>query len=122
LVEEKLEDYPEFQKIDSAIGKEGFKLMVLLRLSPIFPFSLSNYLYGASSVGFWQYFFGTMIGFAPGTIAYVYSGDIGKALTGGGDAKPWYIYAGGLMFVAGLLKLVADVATTTIREMEEEAP
>jgi uncharacterized membrane protein YdjX (TVP38/TMEM64 family) len=122
LVEEKLEDYPEFQKIDSAIGKEGFKLMVLLRLSPIFPFSLSNYLYGASSVGFWQYFFGTMIGFAPGTIAYVYSGDIGKALTGGGDAKPWYIYAGGLLFVAGLLKLVADVATTTIREMEEEAP
>jgi hypothetical protein len=63
-----------------------------------------------------------MIGFAPGTIAYVYSGDIGKALTGGGDAKPWYIYAGGLLFVAGLLKLVADVATTTIREMEEEAP
>lgn len=122
FVEEKLEDYPEFQKIDSAIGKEGFKLMVLLRLSPIFPFSLSNYLYGASSVGFWQYFFGTMIGFAPGTIAYVYSGEIGKALTGGGDAQPWYVYAGGMVFVAGLLKLVADVATTTIQEMEEEAP
>jgi len=120
-VEEKLEDFPEFQKIDAVIGKEGFKLMVLLRLSPIFPFSLSNYLYGASSVGFWQYFLGTMIGFTPGTLAYVYSGEIGKALTGGGaEAQPWYIYAGGMALAAGLLKLVADVATTTIEAMEEE--
>lgn len=121
FVEEKLEDYPEFQKIDKAIGKEGLKLMILLRLSPIFPFSLSNYLYGASSVGFFQYFWGTMIGFAPGTMAYVYSGEIGKALTGGGDAQPWYLYAAGMAVLAGLLKLVADVATTTIEAMEEEA-
>jgi uncharacterized membrane protein YdjX (TVP38/TMEM64 family) len=121
FVEEKLEDYPEFQKIDKAIGKEGLKLMILLRLSPIFPFSLSNYLYGASSVGFFQYFVGTMIGFAPGTMAYVYSGEIGKALTGGGEAQPWYLYAVGMAVVGGLLKLVADVATTTIEAMEEEA-
>lgn len=121
-VEEKLEDYPEFQKIDKAIGKEGLKIMILLRLSPIFPFSLSNYLYGASSVGFWQYFLGTMIGFAPGTMAYVYSGEIGKTLTGGGsEAQPWYYYAVGMAIVGGLLKLVADVATTTIQAMEEEA-
>ena len=120
-VETVLEEYPEFQKMDKAIGKEGFKLMVLLRLSPIFPFSLSNYLYGASSVGFWQYFFGTLIGFAPGTLAYVYSGEIGKTLsTGGADAQPWYIYAGGLAVVAGILKLVADIATGAIEEMEEE--
>lgn len=121
FVEEKLEEYPEFAKIDKAIGKEGLKLMILLRLSPIFPFSLSNYLYGASSVGFWQYFIGTMIGFAPGTMAYVYSGEIGKTLTSGSETQPWYLYAGGMVLVAGLLKLVADVATTTIQAMEEEA-
>jgi len=121
FVEEKLEEYPEFQKIDKAIGQEGFKLMILLRLSPIFPFSLSNYLYGSTSVGFWQYFLGTMIGFAPGTMAYVYSGEIGKALSGGGaDAQPWYIYAAGLAAAGGLLKLAGDVATTTIQAMEEE--
>jgi SNARE associated Golgi protein len=51
-VERILEDYPDFQKLDRAIEKEGFKLMILLRMSPVFPFALSNYLYGASSVRF----------------------------------------------------------------------
>lgn len=120
-VEDLLEDYPEFKKMDKAIGKEGFKLMLLLRLSPIFPFALSNYLYGASSVGFWEYFWGTMIGFTPGTIAYVYSGEVGKALTlGGGDAQPWYIYAGGFAVLTALLKVIADTATSIIEEIEAQ--
>lgn len=121
-VEAFLEDYPEFQKLDKAIGKEGFKLMLLLRLSPIFPFALSNYLYGASSVRFWPYFWGTMLGFTPGTLAYVYSGEVGNALTiGGGDAQPWYVYAGGLLLLSGFLKIMSDVATGMIQELEEEA-
>lgn len=70
-VEKVLEEYPKFSKLDKAIGKEGFKLMLVLRLSPIFPFALSNYLYGASSINFPAFFWGTLLGFAPGTIAYV---------------------------------------------------
>lgn len=65
-VEKALENYPDFKKIDRAIGEEGFKLMLLLRISPIFPFALSNYFYGATKIGFWAFFFGTMIGFTPG--------------------------------------------------------
>ncbi|KAL7526758.1 hypothetical protein ACHAWF_003210, partial [Thalassiosira exigua] len=95
-VEEALVDYPEFRAVDWAVGKEGFKLMLLLRLSPLFPFALSNYLYGASSVRFRPYFFGTLLGFAPGTFAYVYAGRIGKALTVDvATSEPWYVYAGG---------------------------
>lgn len=121
-VEELLQDFPRFAKMDRAIGKEGFKVMLLLRLSPIFPFALSNYLYGATSVGFWPYFFGTMLGFTPGTMAYVYSGEVGKALTlGGGDAQPWYIYLGVFAAVGGILKVVADVATGIIEDVEEES-
>ena len=120
-VENLLLQYPQFQKIDKAIGKKGFKLMLLLRLSPIFPFALSNYLYGASSVGFLEYFFGTMLGFTPGTIAYVYSGEVGKALTiGGGDTQPLYVYAGGFVLLATLLKTIADVATGIIEDIDEE--
>jgi uncharacterized membrane protein YdjX (TVP38/TMEM64 family) len=121
-VETLLEEYPDFQKIDKAIGREGFKLMLLLRLSPVFPFALSNYLYGASSVRFWPYFWGTMIGFTPGTIAYVYSGEVGKALTlGDGSAQPWYIYLGGFALLSGFLKVLADVATGIIDEIDDEA-
>jgi len=120
-VEEVLEDYPKFKKIDNAIGREGFKLMVLLRLAPIFPFALSNYLYGATSVNFWPYFFGTLIGFTPGTIAYVSTGTIGKALTlDSASAYPWYAYAGGFALLTAFLKVAADVATGIIDELDEE--
>ena len=114
-----IENYPKFQQIDRAIGEEGFKLMLLLRVSPIFPFALSNYFYGATNIGFWSYFFGTMIGFTPGTIAYVYTGEIGKSLTLDVDgSQPWYVYAIGLTVLAGGLKLVADFATGMIDKME----
>jgi len=121
-VEEILKDYPKFQAIDRVIGKEGFKLMVLLRLAPIFPFSLSNYLYGVTSVKFWPYFWGTVIGFAPGTLAYVYTGTVGKALTlPGGNAEPWYVYVGILAAFVVVLKVVADVATDIIDSFDEES-
>jgi uncharacterized membrane protein YdjX (TVP38/TMEM64 family) len=120
-VEGVLQDYPKFAKLDKAIGKEGFKLMLLLRLSPIFPFALSNYLYGASSINFSAFFGGTLLGFTPGTIVYVYTGYVGKALTdGGGDVYPWYVYLGGLTIFGGLLKVLADTATRIVEEIEEE--
>lgn len=121
-VEVVLRDYPKFQAIDRAIGKQGFKLMVLLRLSPIFPFALSNYLYGVTSVPFWPYVGGTALGFLPGTMAYVYTGTVGKAFLGnnGETAEPWYVYAGILAVAVILLKNLADVATGIIEGLEEE--
>jgi uncharacterized membrane protein YdjX (TVP38/TMEM64 family) len=119
-VEGVLVDYPDFKKMDRAIGKEGFKLMLLLRLSPIFPFALSNYLYGATSIDFASFFWATLLGFAPGTFAFVYTGYAGKALTDGSGAYPWFVYAGGLAVFAGLMKLLADTATRMVAELEEE--
>jgi len=121
FVEGILDDNPKFRSLDRAIEKEGFKLMILLRLSPLFPFALSNYLYGATSIRFSPFFFGTFLGFAPGTFAYVYGGVIGKALTvGEGMTQPWYVYAGGMVFLLGLIKTIGDVATGIIDEMEAE--
>jgi len=115
-----LEDKPKFQKLDRAIGSGGFKLMLLLRLSPLFPFALSNYLYGASSIQFLPYFFGTLVGFSPGTFAYVYAGRIGKALTiDSASSEPWYVYVGGMVVVVSLLKIAGDVASGVIESMEE---
>lgn len=95
--------------------------MLLLRIAPIFPFALSNYLYGVTSVKFWPYFWGTMVGFTPGTIAYVYTGEIGKALTlDSVSGEPWYVYAGVLTLLSGCIKIVSDVATNIIENVEEE--
>lgn len=119
-VEDMLLDHPKFAKLDQAIGQEGFKLLLLVRLSPIFPFALSNYLYGASSIDFVSYFWGTLLGFAPGTLAYVYTGMVGQALTLGESSQPWYVYAGGLGVLVVVLKLVTDVATEIVEAIDEE--
>ena len=73
------------------------------------------------SIDFSSFFFGTLFGFAPGTLAYVYSGYVGKALTDGGTSSyPWYIYAGGLAVLAGFLKVAADTASQIVGELEEQ--
>lgn len=118
-VETILQDQPKFAKIDKAIAKDGFKLLLLVRLSPIFPFALSNYLYGASAIDFASYFWGTLLGFTPGTFAYVYTGMVGKALTLG-EGEPWYIYAGGFSLLLGFLKIVTDVATNIVEAATDE--
>jgi len=56
----------KFRNIDTAIGKQGAKLIFLLRLSPVIPFNLSNYFYG-------------LTGMMPATFLYVYIGTAGKA-------------------------------------------
>src|SRR6266705_1869748 len=69
----------KFRNIDSAIGKQGAKLIFLLRLSPVIPVNLSNYVYGLTGVKFWPYVLASWIGMMPGTFLYVYIGTAGKA-------------------------------------------
>ena len=79
----------KFRKIDNAIGKQGAKLIFLLRLSPVIPFNLSNYFYGLTAVKFWPYVVASWLGMIPGTFLYVYIGVASKAAaaaTAGGEA------------------------------------
>ena len=110
-----------FKAIDSAVGREGFKVVLLLRLSPVLPFALSNYLYGLTSVRYVPYVLATAVGFTPGTLAYVYMGNSAKALAAGeswglygGGIMPWYVYAGSAAFVLALSKVVSDIARSTL--------
>jgi uncharacterized membrane protein YdjX (TVP38/TMEM64 family) len=68
----------KFRRIDNAIGKQGAKLIFLLRLSPVIPFNLSNYFYGLTGVEFWPYVFASWSGMIPGTFLYVYVGTASK--------------------------------------------
>jgi uncharacterized membrane protein YdjX (TVP38/TMEM64 family) len=79
----------KFRHLDRAIGKQGAKLIFLLRLSPVIPFNLSNYFYGLTAVRFWPYVLASWIGMMPGTFLYVYIGTAGKAAVAaaaGGEA------------------------------------
>ncbi|MDQ3511091.1 MAG: VTT domain-containing protein, partial [Pseudomonadota bacterium] len=49
------ENSGKLQAIDRAICTQGWKIIGLMRLSPVIPFNLSNYFYGITSMGFWPY-------------------------------------------------------------------
>lgn len=52
----------QFEAVDKAIKKDGFKFVFLLRLSPLFPFAASNYLYGLTSVELVPYIVASWLG------------------------------------------------------------
>lgn len=95
---------PRFAAIDEAVGREGWKIVLLTRLSPIFPFNLLNYAYGLTGVSTPAYFFASWIGMLPGTVMYVYFGSLAASLaTLGSSAESrgvgqWILY--GLGFIA----------------------
>ena len=84
-VERRIAGNERFRAIDRAIGREGRKIVLLLRLSPVFPFNLLNYALGLTRVRFIDYVL-AMPGMLPGAILYVYTGKVAgdvAALAGG---------------------------------------
>lgn len=80
------QQHPRWAAIDRAIGKDSFRVVTLLRLSPLLPLAVSNYLYGLTSVELMPYVLGSWLGMLPGTCAYVAAGAYGAdALAGSGS-------------------------------------
>jgi uncharacterized membrane protein YdjX (TVP38/TMEM64 family) len=73
-VEKKIAAHPKFQAIDRAIGAQGFKIVLMLRLTPLVPFNLLNYGLALTRVSFRDYVLASWIGMLPGTLLYAYLG------------------------------------------------
>ncbi len=74
-VEKQIEGNQKFNAIDNAVAKDGLKMVLLLRLSPVFPFNLLNYALGITKVSLKDYFLASL-GMIPGTVMYVYIGSL----------------------------------------------
>ena len=72
---EKISNNMTFRAIDAAVAIDGFKIVLLTRLSPIFPFNMLNYVFGVTRVALKDYILGS-IGMIPATIMYVYLGSL----------------------------------------------
>lgn len=117
---------PRFAAVDRAIGKDGFKVVTLLRLSPLLPLAASSYLYGLTSVDLGAYVAGSWLGMLPGTVAYVAAGHYGRAALaagadggGGLELHPWQLALGGLLSAASLA-YVGRLAAAALDEAAEE--
>ncbi len=80
-VARKLEKQEKFAAIDRAVGKNGFKMVLLLRLQPVVPFNLLNYALGLTRIGLRDYVIASWIGMFPATVLYVYLGSIVQNLS-----------------------------------------
>ncbi|MBD3884666.1 TVP38/TMEM64 family protein [Phormidium tenue FACHB-886] len=72
--------HPSFAQLDQAVGKKGWKILLLTRLSPLVPSNILNYGFSCTKVNFWQYCFFSWLGMLPVIALYVYLGSFGVAL------------------------------------------
>lgn len=108
----------QFRKINAAAECEGFKIILLLRLSPLLPFAATSYVLGLSGVSFAEYLLATLFGYFPWTVILVCSSTIAQTLFGADMGVPWYAYAIGLLLTAGLLwwaaKILGDAVDSAV--------
>lgn len=96
-ISRKLSDRPRFKAIDAAVSREGWKMVILLRLSPVFPFTLLNYALGLTGIRFWPAILASWVGMLPGTILYVYVGSLAKVATQETTLAQKILYGVGLL-------------------------
>ena len=127
-IERKIAGNAKFAAIDKAVGREGFKIVALLRLSPVFPFNLLNYALGLTKVTFLQYLAASMA-MLPGTLLYVYYGKAAgslAALAGGAKtekgAESWIFLGIGLLATIVVTTFVTRLAGKALRQEIDTQP
>jgi uncharacterized membrane protein YdjX (TVP38/TMEM64 family) len=121
-VAKKLENHEQFKAIDQAVGQEGWKIVGLTRLSPIFPFNLLNYAFGLTNVSLKDYFLASWIGMLPGTILYVYVGSLIGSLAqlGMGERSrtsvEWLFYGMGLIVTVIVTIYITKIAQNALNQ------
>ena len=122
-IEKRIAGNARFSAIDRAIAVDGRRIAFLLRLSPVFPFSLLNYALGLTRIRFADYAV-ACIGMLPGTLLYVYIGSLagdlaavaaGTASTEGGGLRRAFFVAG-LVVTAIVTVLITRIARRALAE------
>lgn len=115
-----------FKAIDAAVGRKGFKIVLLTRLSPIFPFNLLNYAFGITGVSLRDYVLGC-VGMIPGTVMYVYLGSLAGNLARIGTAEQptnptiqWTIRLLGFIATVAVTLYITRIARKALSESIED--
>jgi uncharacterized membrane protein YdjX (TVP38/TMEM64 family) len=111
-VSAKMAGRPKFKAVDEAVAAEGWKIVGLVRLSPVFPFTLMNYAFGVTRVSLRDYFFASWLGMLPGTVMYVYIGSLAGQAAAGRAKTPaeWALTAVGLAATVAVTVYITRLA------------
>ena len=122
--QKRIANFPKFQAIEKAVSKEGLKLVFLTRLSPVFPFSLLNFMYGLTDVTLRDFTFG-LSGILPGTILFCglgsVAGDIAEfnsLLSQKKDITSILISILGLLATFAVVFFVSKAANNALQEFD----
>jgi uncharacterized membrane protein YdjX (TVP38/TMEM64 family) len=109
---------PKLQALDVTVTREGWKIVLLMRLSPVIPFNLLNYAFGATRVSLRDYVLASVVGMLPGTAMYVYLGSVaGELAAGSAHARTpleWAFYGVGLLATVAVTVYLTRVARASL--------
>lgn len=122
----KLKNYPKFEAVAIAIQRSGFKITLLLRLAPLLPFNILNYLLSLTPISIGEYILASWLGMVPITFALVYVGttikDLSYVTHGWKDVSlaHWILLTVGFVSTVVLMILVDRVARKALNDAIQE--
>lgn len=126
-IERHLASRPQWRELDLAVEREGWKIVLLSQMSPLFPTSLFNYCYGLTRLRFWPCMLCIGVGWSPGMFVYAYLGRLGNFgwrmwQQGNRPTQSQYIvWLGGLALSLAASALLGLVALRLLREARVRA-
>ena len=105
LMEKRL-DMKWRQRLAKLEDREGFVLLIVLRLIPVVPYNLINYTFGLTGMKYPAYIFASALGIIPGTFAFINLGD-----------KSMDITSPGFWIAIGLLLLLLAVTALLVKKI-----
>jgi uncharacterized membrane protein YdjX (TVP38/TMEM64 family) len=119
-----LERHPRFAILDERVGRDEWKVVLLTRMIPFFPFKLSNYIFGISRFSLSSFVLGTLFGIVPITVTNVYIGSLAADLATLGSRSAarsnleWAMYGIGLVVAVVVAVFIARLARRALYARE----
>lgn len=114
LVDSWKENNERVRKLDEGVEKHGWRMLLITRLVPVFPFSLQNYVYGLTKIGLGTYVLLTAVCIVPGAAAYTFAG--GSLAAARENLTTTFLYLG----IAAVLFVLVSFVPTLIRKRNQK--
>ena len=113
LVDSWKADNERVRKLDEGVEKHGWRMLLITRLVPVFPFSLQNYVYGLTKIGLGTYVLLTAVCIVPGAAVYTFAG--GSLATARENITQTFVYLG----IAAVLFVLVSFVPAWIRKRNQ---